>query len=60
MGQSFTTLRWEERSLVLLDQTKLPEQEVYLVCTDYRMVADAIRRLAVRGRRPLGWPAPLG
>lgn len=54
MGQSFTTLRWEERSLVLLDQTKLPEQEVYLVCTDYRMVADAIRRLAVRGAPAIG------
>ena len=32
---------------MLVDQTKLPQEEVYLVCRDHRMVAEAIRRLAV-------------
>jgi len=60
LTQSFSTLRWENRSLVLLDQTKLPAEEVYLVCHDYRMVADAIRRLAVRGAPAIGVAAAFG
>lgn len=60
MTQTFSALRWEERSLVLLDQTRLPEQEVYLVCKDYRTVADAIRRLAVRGAPAIGVAGAFG
>src|SRR5690606_6267844 len=46
--------------LVLLDQTQLPEKEVYLVCKDYRAVADAIRRLAVRGAPAIGVAGAFG
>lgn len=60
MAQTFSTLRWEARSLVLLDQTQLPEKEVYLVCKDYRAVADAIRRLAVRGAPAIGVAGAFG
>ena len=60
MAQTFSALRWEDRSLVLLDQTKLPEQEVYLVCKDHRAVADAIRRLAVRGAPAIGVAGAFG
>ncbi|HHW11951.1 MAG TPA: S-methyl-5-thioribose-1-phosphate isomerase [Firmicutes bacterium] len=60
MGETFATLRWEERSLILLDQTQLPEQEVYLTCQDYRAVAEAIRRLAVRGAPAIGIAGAFG
>lgn len=47
------TLRWEEPPegpvLVLLDQTRLPAEEVELVCTDAPALVEAIRSLAVRG-----------
>ena len=47
-------IRWQETSLALLDQTKLPTQEVWEDYTDYREVAEAIRRLVVRGAPAIG------
>ncbi|MET9763003.1 S-methyl-5-thioribose-1-phosphate isomerase [Streptomyces sp. NPDC006372] len=51
-------IRWEEPPegpvLVLLDQTRLPAQEVELVCTDASALVEAIRSLAVRGAPLLG------
>ncbi|MER6749567.1 S-methyl-5-thioribose-1-phosphate isomerase [Streptomyces fungicidicus] len=51
-------LRWEEPPegpvLVLLDQTRLPAEEVELVCTDAPALVEAIRSLAVRGAPLLG------
>ncbi len=51
-------IRWEEPSegpvLVLLDQTRLPAEEVELVCTDAPALVEAIRTLAVRGAPLLG------
>ncbi|MGA5900723.1 S-methyl-5-thioribose-1-phosphate isomerase [Streptomyces venetus] len=51
-------IRWEEPPegpvLVLLDQTRLPAQEVELVCTDAPALVEAIRSLAVRGAPLLG------
>ena len=47
-------IRWQGDSLALLDQTKLPVEEVWEDYTDYRKVADAIRRLVVRGAPAIG------
>ncbi|MFE7134602.1 S-methyl-5-thioribose-1-phosphate isomerase [Streptomyces sp. NPDC057638] len=51
-------LRWEEPPegpvVVLLDQTRLPAEEVELVCTDVPALVGAIRALAVRGAPLLG------
>ncbi|MFF8730154.1 S-methyl-5-thioribose-1-phosphate isomerase [Streptomyces sp. NPDC015171] len=51
-------IRWEEPPegpvLVLLDQTRLPVEEVELVCTDASALVEAIRSLAVRGAPVLG------
>ncbi|WP_328339421.1 S-methyl-5-thioribose-1-phosphate isomerase [Streptomyces violaceus] len=51
-------IRWEEPPegpvLVLLDQTRLPAEEVELVCTDASTLVEAIRSLAVRGAPLLG------
>ncbi|WP_353942941.1 S-methyl-5-thioribose-1-phosphate isomerase [Streptomyces sp. HUAS MG91] len=51
-------IRWEEPAegpvLVLLDQTRLPAEEVELVCTDPQALVQAIRSLAVRGAPLLG------
>ncbi|MBA2949562.1 S-methyl-5-thioribose-1-phosphate isomerase [Streptomyces himalayensis] len=51
-------IRWEEPPegpvLVLLDQTRLPAEEVELVCTDAPALVQAIRTLAVRGAPLLG------
>ena len=47
-------IRWQGNSLALLDQTRLPVEEVWNTYPDYRKVADAIRRLVVRGAPAIG------
>ncbi len=45
---------WQGDSLALLDQTKLPVEEVWLTYTDYRQVAAAIKTMVVRGAPAIG------
>jgi methylthioribose-1-phosphate isomerase len=53
-------LEWRHNRLVILDQTLLPSQEVYLELVDHRQVAKAIERLAVRGAPAIGVAAAYG
>jgi len=50
----FTTLKFENDRLVLLDQTLLPGEEVYLYLKDYREAIEAIKMLRVRGAPAIG------
>jgi methylthioribose-1-phosphate isomerase len=56
----FSPLAWREGALLLLDQTRLPVAEVWLECRTPEQVADAIRRLAVRGAPAIGVAAAYG
>jgi methylthioribose-1-phosphate isomerase len=47
-------LRLEPDSVMLLDQRRLPDEEVELVCRSAAEVAEAIRTLAVRGAPAIG------
>lgn len=51
---------WEGKALLLLDQRRLPEEEVYLRCEDARQVAEAIKAMVVRGAPAIGIVAALG
>ncbi|MFF4161366.1 S-methyl-5-thioribose-1-phosphate isomerase [Streptomyces sp. NPDC001678] len=57
-GSSVPALRWEELPegpvIVLLDQRRLPTEEIELVCTDVPALIEAIATLAVRGAPLLG------
>ncbi|HEX6697725.1 MAG TPA: S-methyl-5-thioribose-1-phosphate isomerase [Solirubrobacteraceae bacterium] len=53
-------LRFEDGALLLLDQTRLPGDEVWLRCTAPEEVAEAIARLAVRGAPAIGVAAAYG
>jgi methylthioribose-1-phosphate isomerase len=53
-------IRLEPGCVVLLDQRRLPEEEVELVCRSAAEVAEAIRTLAVRGAPALGIAAAYG
>jgi methylthioribose-1-phosphate isomerase len=53
-------LRWSDGALELLDQTLLPAEERWLRCERPEQVADAIRRLAVRGAPAIGVAAAYG
>jgi len=56
----FKTLEWKEGKLYLLDQTKLPLQEIYVTCSTYQEVARAIRHMVVRGAPAIGVAAAFG
>src|SRR5206468_1934271 len=47
-------IEWKAGSVTLLDQTRLPLEEVYVEVSDPSEMASAIRRLAVRGAPLLG------
>ena len=53
-------LRLEEDAVVLLDQRRIPDEEVELVCRSATEVAEAIRGLAVRGAPAIGVAAAYG
>ena len=56
----FSPLRFERGALVLLDQTLLPGEERWLRLDRVEAIADAIRRLAVRGAPAIGIAAAYG
>lgn len=60
MADGFSPIRWSDGELLLLDQTLLPEQEVWLHCRRPEDVAGAIRRLSVRGAPAIGVAAAYG
>lgn len=47
-------VEWRDDRLIVLDQTRLPGEEVYLEITDYQEVVTAIQRLEVRGAPAIG------
>jgi len=57
---TFTTVAWQDDTVVLIDQRRLPDEEVYLHCRTWPEVAEAIRTLAVRGAPAIGVAAALG
>jgi methylthioribose-1-phosphate isomerase len=56
----FNTVDWSDGAVVMLDQRRLPEEEIYLRLTEAGEVADAIRDMAIRGAPAIGVAAALG
>src|SRR6516225_479178 len=54
------TLEWTTAGVRFIDQTKLPTEETYVTCKDYKEVADAIRTMIVRGAPAIGVAAAMG
>jgi methylthioribose-1-phosphate isomerase len=57
---AFTTVAWQGDRVVLLDQRRLPGDEIALECSTWHEVADAIRTLVVRGAPAIGVTAAFG
>ena len=53
-------IEWVNGRVRLLDQTRLPQQEVYLELEDYHQMAAAIREMRVRGAPLIGIAAAYG
>ena len=54
------TVRWSEGSVRILDQTRLPDEEVYVHLRTVPAVIEAIRTLAVRGAPAIGVAGAFG
>ncbi len=53
-------IEWTEAGVVMLDQRRLPAEEITYTYTDYREVAKAIREMVIRGAPAIGVAAAMG
>jgi len=53
-------IEWLGDRIRLLDQTRLPQEEVFLELVDYRQMAAAIKELSIRGAPAIGVAAAYG
>ena len=61
MADDFVTVDWVESGAVrLIDQTRLPGEEIYIECRTVEEVAEAIRAMKVRGAPAIGVTAAMG
>lgn len=60
MNDVVTPARWHGDSLTLLDQTRLPHEEIWIEYRDAASVAGAIRDMIVRGAPAIGVTAAYG
>ena len=54
------TIEWQGDTLVMVDQRKLPGQEIYVRCRTSQEVAKAIRTMVIRGAPAIGVAAAMG
>ena len=54
------TIDWQDEMIVMVDQRKLPGQEVYVRCRTAQEVARAIRTMVIRGAPAIGVAAAMG
>jgi methylthioribose-1-phosphate isomerase len=53
-------IQWTDGGVVMLDQRRLPAEEISYTYTDYREVAKAIREMVIRGAPAIGVAAAMG
>jgi methylthioribose-1-phosphate isomerase len=54
------TIQWTNDGVVMIDQTRLPREQVFVVCKSYEEVADAIKTMIIRGAPAIGVAAAMG
>ena len=57
---SLKTVEWKDNSVIVIDQTKLPNSLEFVTYTDYNQIADAIKTLVVRGAPAIGVSGAFG
>src|SRR3990172_7553254 len=60
IDSSLRTVEWKDNKVIMIDQTKLPNQLVFVEYDDFNQVADAIRTLVVRGAPAIGVSGAFG
>ena len=54
------TIEWTPAGVVMIDQTRLPLHEEFVICRTYEDVAAAIRNMVIRGAPAIGVAAAMG
>ena len=54
------TIEWKDGRVVMIDQRRLPLEEVYVECADEEGVAQAIETMVIRGAPAIGVAAAYG
>ena len=57
---SLKTVEWKNNKVVMIDQTKLPNELIFVEYDDFNQIADAIRTLVVRGAPAIGVSGAFG
>ena len=58
--KTIETIEWTAEGVVMIDQTRLPREEVFVTCRNYVEVAAAIRDMIIRGAPAIGVAAAMG
>lgn len=58
--KSFETIVWTPEGVVMIDQTRLPNETTFVTCRTYVEMADAIRNMVIRGAPAIGVAAAMG
>ena len=54
------TIAWKDDKVIMIDQRKLPLEEIYVECRDEDQVAEAIEKMVIRGAPAIGVAAAFG
>ena len=60
INSSLRTVEWKNNKVVMIDQTKLPNELIFLEYDDFNQIADAIKTLVVRGAPAIGVSGAFG
>jgi methylthioribose-1-phosphate isomerase len=58
--EKWATIEWTAAGVVMIDQTRLPREVVYVTCKTYEEVASAIQTMIIRGAPAIGVAAAMG
>ena len=59
-GESIRTIEWRDGAVVMIDQRRLPLEEVYVSCRTWQELGESICNMTVRGAPALGVAAAMG
>ena len=54
------TIEWKNNKVLMLDQSRLPHEVIYVECHDYHKIAEGIKKLWIRGAPAIGIAAAMG
>ena len=60
MNSSLRTVEWKNNKVVMIEQTKLPNELIFVEYDDFNQVANAIKTLIVRGAPAIGVSGAFG